>query len=122
MPWMIFGRKPKYRSSVSSNGAYAAAAATRNGKIGIIGTYATIHSGAYESFLSQINPDFEIYKQACPLFVPFVEEGLFEDDLTDQIIARYLTDIKGENIDTLLLGCTHYPLIKTALRDLWERM
>ena len=96
-------------------GAYAAAAATRNGKIGIIGTYATIHSGAYESFLSQINPDFEIYKQACPLFVPFVEEGLFEDDLTDQIIARYLTDIKGENIDTLLLGCTHYPLIKTAI-------
>ncbi len=96
-------------------GAYAAAASTRNGRIGIIGTYATIESGAYDNSLLKINPQLAIYKKPCPLFVPFAEEGLTDDILTDLIIERYLSDLRGESIDTLLLGCTHYPLLKNAI-------
>ena len=96
-------------------GVKAAAATTRNGKIGIIGTYATISTGAYERFLSQIDPAFEISTKACPLFVPFVEEGLMDGTLTDGIIAYYLESLKYAEIDTLLLGCTHYPLLKSSI-------
>lgn len=97
-------------------GAKAAAATTQNGKIGIIATEATIQSGIYEEFLSQTNPEVEVYGKACPLFVPLVEEGLLEDSVTVEIANRYLKTLKEKDIDTLVLGCTHYPLIRNTVQ------
>lgn len=100
---------------VIAPGAAAAIAATRNGRIGVIGTHATISSGAYERALRKLKPDLEIHAVACPLFVPLIEEGLLDDPLTDQHIARYLRPLLEAGIDTLILGCTHYPLLKEAI-------
>jgi glutamate racemase len=96
-------------------GARAAIAATRNGRIGIIGTRATIKSGAYERELRALNPDVHISVRACPLLVPLIEEGWLEDELTDRVIERYLEPLVHEGIDTLVLGCTHYPLLIGAI-------
>lgn len=96
-------------------GAEAAAKTTRNRRIGVIGTYATINSRAYETSIKKIDPSIQVFNQACPLLVPFVEEGLLEDPLTDEIISRYLADLKAMQIDTLVLGCTHYPLLRPAI-------
>ena len=92
-------------------GAQAAVAATRNRHIGIIGTRATIKSGAYEKALRELDPKIDISARACPLLVPFIEEGWLEDKLTDQIITRYLEPLMRDGVDTLVLGCTHYPLL-----------
>lgn len=96
-------------------GAEAAVGNTRNRRIGVIGTYATIGSRAYESSIKRINPQIEVFNKACPLFVPFVEEGMLEDVLTDGIIARYLEELRNARIDTLMLGCTHYPLLRSSI-------
>lgn len=96
-------------------GAKAASEVTRNGKIGVIATEATIGSGIYHQYLTQINEKATIYGKACPLFVPLVEEGLLEDPVTDEIARRYLTELIDLDIDTLILGCTHYPLIRSTL-------
>ncbi|MCR4908491.1 MAG: glutamate racemase [Lachnospiraceae bacterium] len=96
-------------------GARAAAAATGNNKIGVIGTEATIHSGIYERFISEIAPEAEIFGKACPLFVPLAEEGLWEDPVTEEIARRYLSDLLDTGIDTLIMGCTHYPLLKKTI-------
>jgi glutamate racemase len=96
-------------------GARAAIAATRNDRIGVIGTRATIKSGAYERELHLLNPDVHISSRACPLLVPLIEEGWLEDKLTDRVIARYLEPLLEEGIDTLVLGCTHYPLLIVAI-------
>ncbi|NMA12883.1 MAG: glutamate racemase [Chloroflexi bacterium] len=96
-------------------GAEAASAATRNGRIGIIGTNATIGSGAYETCLHAIHPSAKIITKPCPLFVPFVEEGLTDSPMTDMVINHYLSEIKAQDIDTLLLGCTHYPMMRPAI-------
>ncbi|MHC1772921.1 MAG: glutamate racemase [Flexilinea sp.] len=96
-------------------GAEVAAKTTKNNKVGVIGTYATIGSHAYEISIKNINHNIEVFNKACPLFVPFVEEGLLDDVLTDGIIARYLTDLREQNIDTLMLGCTHYPLLRSSI-------
>ena len=104
-------------------GAQAAIAATRNRHIGVIGTRATIKSSAYEKALRELDPKIKISARACPLLVPFIEEGWLEDDLTDQIIGRYLEPLVREGIDTLVLGCTHYPLLTDALsRVLGEKV
>ena len=104
-------------------GAQAAINATRNRHIGVIGTRATIKSGAYEKALRELDPKIDISARACPLLVPFIEEGWLEDDLTDQIIARYLEPLVREGVDTLVLGCTHYPLLIDALsRALGEKV
>ena len=100
---------------VIAPGAAAAVAATRNGRVGVIGTHATISSGAYERALRKLSPDLEISAAPCPLFVPLIEEGLLEDPLTDQHITRYLRPLLDAGIDTLILGCTHYPLLKEAI-------
>ena len=92
-------------------GAQAAISATRNRHIGVIGTRATIKSGAYEKALRELDPKIDISARACPLLVPFIEEGWLEDKLTDQIIARYLEPLMRDGVDTLVLGCTHYPLL-----------
>ena len=100
---------------VIAPGAAAAVAATRNGRVGVIGTHATISSGAYERALKQLSPTQEVLAAPCPLFVPLIEEGLLDDPLTDQHIARYLRPVLDARIDTLILGCTHYPLLKEAI-------
>ena len=96
-------------------GAKAAAAATHNGRIGVIGTMATISSGSYGVSIRQIMPEARIFGQPCPLFVPLVEEGLWEDPVTDEIARRYLASLLDREIDTLIMGCTHYPLIRRTI-------
>lgn len=99
-------------------GAKTAAELTRNGKIGVIATEATIGSQMYTKYIRSLNQNVTIYEKACPLFVPLVEEGLWEDPVTDEIARRYLTDLIDIDIDTLILGCTHYPLIRSTLRKI----
>lgn len=96
-------------------GAQAALAATRNRHIGVIGTRATIRSGAYEKALRARDVDVRVSSRACPLLVPLIEEGLLDDEVTDRMIARYLTPMIADGIDTLVLGCTHYPLLSRAI-------
>ncbi len=99
-------------------GAYVAAHTTVNGKIGVLGTEGTINSGIYTQVLHEHNPEIDVVGKACPLFCPLVEEGLLEDPVTDEIASRYLRTMKDAGIDTLILGCTHYPLIRSTLRRL----
>jgi glutamate racemase len=96
-------------------GARAALQATRNQHVGVIGTRATIRSGAYEKALRARDGNVRVSSRACPLLVPLIEEGLLDDDVTDQIIARYLEPLLTDKIDTLVLGCTHYPLLRQAI-------
>ncbi len=96
-------------------GAKAAVEATRNGRIGVIATAATIGSKIYSKYITELNSDVTIHGKACPLFVPLVEEGLWDDPVTNEIARRYLAELIDMDIDTLILGCTHYPLIRTAL-------
>ena len=100
---------------VIAPGAAAAAATTRNGKIGVIGTRATIASGAYERALRERRNDLEIHALACPLLVPLVEEGWLDDPVTDLVVGRYLTPLLTAGIDTLVLGCTHYPFVRASI-------
>ena len=97
-------------------GARAAVSATRNGHIGVIGTRATVYSKAYERAIHALAPDARVTSRACPMLVPLIEEGWLDDPITEQTIARYLSDLIHAGIDTLVLGCTHYPLLKTALQ------
>jgi glutamate racemase len=99
-------------------GARAAVKASRSGKIGVIGTEATIASGAYTRTIQRMRPEAEIYTRACPLLVPLVEEGWTEGEIAERTVAHYLESLKRSGIDTLLLGCTHYPL----LTDLFRRV
>ena len=96
-------------------GAKTAAEVTKNGRIGVIATEATIGSQIYTQYIKELNKDVTIYGKACPLFVPLVEEGLWQDPVTDEIAKRYLTELIDIDIDTLILGCTHYPLIRSTL-------
>jgi len=96
-------------------GAKYASEVTRNGKIGVIATPATIGSHIYSQYIEEINPEVTIYGKACPLFVPLIEEGLWVDPVTDEIARRYLAELIDLDIDTLILGCTHYPLIRSTL-------
>jgi len=96
-------------------GAQAAVDATRNFKIGIIGTEGTIKSRAFEEALKKIDKNVKVFSRACPLFVPLVEEGWLDEPETSQIAEKYLSPMKDEGIDTLILGCTHYPLLKELL-------
>ncbi|MDE5893002.1 MAG: glutamate racemase [Acetatifactor sp.] len=96
-------------------GARVASEVTRNGRIGVIATEATIGSKIYNQYITELNKDVTIYGKACPLFVPLVEEGLWVDPVTDEIARRYLTELIDLDIDTLILGCTHYPLIRSTL-------
>jgi glutamate racemase len=96
-------------------GARAALQATRNQHVGVIGTRATIRSRAYEKVLRATNNNVRVTSRACPLLVPLIEEGLLDDDVTDQVIVRYLEPLLADGIDTLVLGCTHYPLLSVAI-------
>ena len=96
-------------------GAKVAAETTKNGKVGVIATSATISSEIYTTYIKQIKPNVKVTAKACPLFVPLVEEGLLEDPVTDEIASRYLLELIDLDIDTLILGCTHYPLIRNTI-------
>ncbi len=102
-------------------GAKSAAAATENGRIGVIGTEATVKSGAYPEIIKSLNPEAKVFAKACPLFVPLVEEGWAEDVVTERVAERYLDKLLMKNIDTLILGCTHYPLLKRIIGDVCGR-
>lgn len=95
----------------------AAAAATQNGRIGVIGTSATIRSGSYEQRLHNADGDFQVFARACPMFVPLVENGYVapDDPVTAAIARQYLEPLREKGVDTLILGCTHYPLIAPAI-------
>ncbi|MBQ7986120.1 MAG: glutamate racemase [Clostridia bacterium] len=95
----------------------AAINATKNKKIGIIGTPGTIKSGAYEKFIKAQNSEIETFSSACPLFVPLVENGHFETEVAKLVIKEYLEEIKEKGVDTLILGCTHYPLLSKAIGE-----
>lgn len=96
-------------------GAQLAAAQTQNKKIGIIGTQATVRHAAYVSVLRKIDPAIEASQVPCPLLVPLVEQGWLDDPVTNLIVYRYLAPLREKNLDTLILGCTHYPLLENAI-------
>lgn len=98
-------------------GVRAAVAATRDKRIGVIGTPGTIRSGAYQSKILASLPGSTVIPKACPLFVPLVEEGWIDTPVTRLVAAEYLGDYAGTGIDTLVLGCTHYPLLKPVIGD-----
>ena len=89
---------------------------TQTGRVGVIGTAATIRSGAYEKYLHKKDGTLDLFTQACPLFVPLVEEGWTKDPITEEVARRYLAEILDKDIDTLIMGCTHYPLLRSLLR------
>lgn len=99
-------------------GAERAAGATRSGVVGVIGTRATIASGAYERAISRIRPGLRLISRACPLFVPLVEEGWVDNEICRLTVESYLGDLRSEGLDTLVLGCTHYPLLKQVIAEL----
>ncbi len=101
--------------------AEAAVKQTRNKKVGIIGTEATIASGAYTQALKRLQPDLEIYTRACPMFVPLAEEGWTDNDIARATASLYLTSLKHSGIDTLVLGCTHYPLLTKVIAETMGR-
>ena len=97
-------------------GAKEAVYATKNGRIGVIGTRATINSGAYEQEIKRLDSGVKVFSAACPMFVPIVEENWVNDDVALRVAEKYLMPLKAKKIDTLILGCTHYPLLKPKIQ------
>lgn len=97
-------------------GASAAVRATRNKRVGVIGTSATIRSRAYQAAIHRIDPSVKVFSQDCPLFVPLVEEGWLNGTITAAIAEKYLAALRQQGIDTLILGCTHYPLLSDTVQ------
>lgn len=102
---------------VIAPGALKAARSTKSGKIGIIATSSTVRSGAYADKIREVSPKVKVTSQPCPLFVPLVEEGWFDHKVTYEVALQYLAPIKKAKVDTLILGCTHYPLLKNVLHS-----
>jgi glutamate racemase len=98
-------------------GAKAAVTATKNKRIGVIGTEATVRSNAYTTAMKAIDESIEVFSLSCPLFVPLVEEGWTEGNITTLIVKQYLDRISDKGIDTTVLGCTHYPLLKKVIGE-----
>ena len=99
-------------------GAKVAVETTANKRIGLIGTEANIRSGVYTRYIKSLDDEAKVFEKACPLFVPLVEEGWLHDDITLQVASRYLEELKEKDIDTLIMGCTHYPLLRSTLHRL----
>ena len=95
--------------------ANAAFTVTKNKKIGVIGTSATINTGSYKNALKNLDPQIEVFEKDCPLFVPLVENGFIDDQVTTLVAEKYLLPLKNNGIDTLILGCTHYPIIRSTI-------
>ena len=96
-------------------GARRAVSATRTGKVGVIGTEATVRSSAYTKAIKRLNPDIEVVTRACPLFVPLAEEGWTDNEVARMAAELYLNGLREQGVDTLVLGCTHYPLLKNTI-------
>ena len=103
---------------VTSPAAIKAASATKNGKIGVIGTSRSINSGKYEDEIHKVNADAKVFSNPCPLFVPLVENGWLDKKATYLVAEEYLDPLKKQGVDTLILGCTHYPLIKDVIGEI----
>jgi len=101
-------------------GAKAAIAKTRNNRIGIIGTYGTVNSGAYQNEIHKLRSEAVVYSHPCPMFVPIVEEGLENHAVAMQLAREYLAKLIIKDIDTLILGCTHYPIMKDTIQKVTE--
>lgn len=116
-PAALAARLPVPYTGVVGATARAAAAATRNGKVGVIGTAATVRSGSYAAVLRELMPEIQIYPKACPMFVPLVENGYVQDGdpVAELVIAQYLAPLRDAGVDTLILGCTHYPLLESMI-------
>lgn len=106
-------------TGVVSPTAQAAAKATQTGKIGVIGTTATIRSGSYKREIERLDGRIRVYEQDCPLFVPLVENGFIkrDDPIAVMVVRHYLEPLRSEGVDTIILGCTHYPLLRDAISD-----
>ena len=98
-------------------GAAEAAKKTKNKKVGIIATAATVRSGAYEKEIKKADSQIEVYAKACPLFVPLAEEGWVDDEITYLTAKRYIEPLLEKGVDTIILGCTHYPLLRSRIRE-----
>ncbi len=103
-------------TGVIEPGAQGAVGHTKNLRIGIIGTAATIRSGAHRRMVQQLCPDCRVFEQACPLFVPLAEEGWGESEISVLTAKKYLAEMAQAGVDTLVLGCTHYPLLKKSIQ------
>lgn len=97
-------------------GAHSALAASRHGRIGVIGTESTIAQGAYQKVLKRFASNVEVWGQPCPLFVPLAEEGWVDNEVTEATARRYLEPLLPHALDSLILGCTHYPLLKGTIQ------
>lgn len=113
VPEREFNGLPVY--NVIEPGAQRALELSETGKIGVLGTRATINSKAYTKKILQLSPKAQVFDQACPLFVPLAEEGWDGDPVTNLIVFRYLSPLLQNQIDTLILGCTHYPILKNSI-------
>lgn len=98
-------------------GAQTAINTTRNNRIGVIGTRATISNMAYSNKIKELNPEIQVFETACPLFVPLAEEGWVDHKATYEIAEEYLRELRDEQIDTLVLGCTHYPILSKVIQE-----
>lgn len=96
----------------------AAATATKNGKIGVLGTNGTIRSGSYQEALKRLNPQIEVIGKACPMFVPLVENGYTDGQVARLVAEEYLEEVMAFGADTIILGCTHYPLLKSVIAEI----
>ncbi|MBF0385563.1 MAG: glutamate racemase [Candidatus Omnitrophica bacterium] len=97
-------------------GSQKAAENTKNGRVGVIATSATIASGKYDDTIRRIDKNIKVFSKACPMFVPLVEQGWIRKKVTEDIALEYLIELKNKNVDTLILGCTHYPLLKEVIQ------
>jgi glutamate racemase len=102
--------------NVITPGARAAVNASITGRIGVLGTRATVNSLSYTTAIKRLEPEFSVHQQACPLFVPLAEEGLVDDEITRLVAQRYLEPLFQQDVDTVILGCTHYPILKPTLQ------
>ncbi|MCE3009914.1 MAG: glutamate racemase [Proteobacteria bacterium] len=100
-------------------GAKAALKLSSSKVIGVLGTRATVQSGSYEKTLKSLDPNCEVFSQSCPLFVPLAEEGWIDDPVTNLIAFRYCQSLIAQQVDTVVLGCTHYPLLKSSLQKVF---
>jgi glutamate racemase len=96
-------------------GVHAAVEASDNGRIGVIGTAATVRSGAYQAGIALLRGEADVTAAPCPLFVPLAEEGWVDHPVTEMVAREYLEEFRSRDIDTLVLGCTHYPLLKPVI-------
>jgi len=117
LPWLAEGKNTKIMGVVEP-AAYAAVRSTKNKRIGVVGTGATVKYGKYVENIKNICPEAMVFQKACPMFVPLVENGYTKGNIARQIAEEYLNPIKEEGVDTLILGCTHYPLLTEEIQKI----